>query len=97
MSKSFNIARKPGQGLPDTRPDVAAEETSPVVSLPPSVQVTPTKPKKELGTGPTTRKTIEVPEDYFFQVKLRALNRKMKEKDLWAEILREYFMNHPTL
>ncbi len=44
----------------------------------------------------TTRKTIEVPEDYFFQVKLHALNRKMKEKDLWAEILREYFTNHPS-
>src|SRR5712671_887383 len=39
----------------------------------------------------TTRKTIEVPEDYFFRVKMHALQRRMKEKDIWAEILEEYF------
>jgi hypothetical protein len=44
--------------------------------------------------GPTTRKTIEVPEDYFYQVKQRALNRRIKEKELWAEILAEYFERH---
>lgn len=43
----------------------------------------------------TTRKTIEVPEDYFFQVKMRAFQRHMKEKELWAEIVAEYFENHP--
>ena len=49
-----------------------------------------------LGTGLTTRKTIEVPEDYFYRVKRRALDRRMKEKELWAEILYEYFTSHPT-
>jgi hypothetical protein len=47
--------------------------------------------------GPTTRKTIEVPEEYFYQVKMRALERRIKEKELWAEILFEYFQNHPPL
>jgi hypothetical protein len=47
--------------------------------------------------GPTTRKTIEVPEEYFFQVKMRALERRMKEKELWAEIVFEYLQNHPSL
>lgn len=49
-----------------------------------------------LGTGPTTRKTIEVPEDFYYRVKRRALDRRMKEKELWAEILYEYFTAHPT-
>ncbi len=49
-----------------------------------------------LGTGTTTRKTIEVPEDFFYRVKRRALDRRMKEKELWAEILYEYFTTHPT-
>jgi hypothetical protein len=42
----------------------------------------------------TTRKTIEVPEEYFYQVKLLAVRRRMKEKEVWAEILQEYFINH---
>jgi hypothetical protein len=46
--------------------------------------------------GPTTRKTIEVPEEYFFLVKLHAVQRRMKEKELWAEILEEYFRLHPN-
>ncbi|SRR5712692_4259034 len=46
---------------------------------------------------PTTRKTIEVPEEYFFRVKMHALQRRIKEKDMWAEILEEYFANHPDL
>jgi hypothetical protein len=46
------------------------------------------------GRSATTRKTIEVPEEYFYQVKLLAVRRRMKEKDVWAEILREYFINH---
>jgi hypothetical protein len=45
-------------------------------------------------TGAMTRKTIEVPEDYFFLVKMHALKRRMKEKDMWAEILAEYFTRH---
>jgi len=44
----------------------------------------------------TTRKTIEVPEDYFFRVKMRAVERHIKEKELWAEIVTEYFDNHPV-
>ena len=45
--------------------------------------------------GQTTRKTIEVPAEYFFRVKMRAVQRRMKEKDMWAEILEEYFVHHP--
>jgi hypothetical protein len=45
--------------------------------------------------GVTTRKTIEVPENYFYQVKMAALKRHLKEKQVWAEILNEYFENHP--
>lgn len=87
--KSFKIARKPGQGngvqavaSPEHEKRSRARK-SPPASLPTSV-------------GPTTRKTIEVPEDFFFRVKMRALERKMLEKELWAEILSEYFENHPT-
>lgn len=46
--------------------------------------------------GPTTRKTIEVPDTYFYWVKLTAVKRRVKEKELWAEILREYFTHHPV-
>jgi hypothetical protein len=46
--------------------------------------------------GPTTRKTIEVPEAYFYWVKLTAVKRRIKEKDLWAEMLGEYFTRHPV-
>ena len=102
MTKSFKIARKPGQAAQ------AAGEQSPAAA-----GVTPAAPKRarskqsnggsaaaapafpQLGTGPTTRKTIEVPEDYFYQVKMRALQRHIKEKELWAEILGEYFRNNP--
>src|SRR5215472_7454137 len=52
-------------------------------------------PRARLQGSPTTRKTIEVPEDYFFRVKMHALHRRIKEKDLWAEILEEYFTSHP--
>ena len=90
--KSFKIARKPGQGngaqavaAPDPERKPRARKS------PPPVAVT-TNP----GVGPTTRKTIEVPEDFFFRVKMRALERKILEKELWAEILGEYFDNHPT-
>jgi cell division septation protein DedD len=53
-------------------------------------------PAPAAAPGPTTRKTIEVPADYFYWVKLTAVKRRMKEKDLWAEILREYFTRHPV-
>jgi hypothetical protein len=90
--KNFKIARKPGQG--NGAQVAAASEPgrknrarkSPLAA---SVAAS-------AGVGPTTRKTIEVPEDFFFQVKMRALERKMLEKELWAEILSEYFENHPT-
>lgn len=90
--KSFKIARKPGQGngtetpaITMPEPNTRARKTAPSVSVASNPSI-----------GPTTRKTIEVPEDYFFRVKMRALERKMLEKELWSEILREYFKNHPT-
>jgi hypothetical protein len=85
MTKSFKIARKPEQLTPEAKEQIAGfeqQEASPATI--------PT-------CSTTTRKTIEVPEEYFYQVKLRALQRHMKEKELWAEILREYFNNHPCL
>lgn len=60
--------------------------------LPTPREESPTLQKK----GMTTRKTIEVPEEYFYQVKMRALQRRIKEKDMWAEILEEYFSRHPN-
>jgi hypothetical protein len=89
--KNFKIARKPGQGngaqtvaAPEPEKKPRARKSPPTVATTTSTAV-----------GPTTRKTIEVPEDYFFRVKMRALERKMLEKELWAEILGEYFSNHP--
>jgi hypothetical protein len=91
--KNFKIARKPGQGngaqtvvapaAPE--PKTRTRKAAPVATVAASV-----------GGSPTTRKTIEVPEDFFFRVKMRALERKMLEKELWAEILRQYFQNHPA-
>lgn len=89
--KDFKMARKPGRGgtadsvatlgpAHKTRPRRASSATIAAVA----------------GIGVTTRKTIEVPEDYFRQVKIRAVERGMLEKELWAEILSEYFRNHPT-
>lgn len=49
-----------------------------------------------VNVGPTTRKTIEVPEDYFRRIKIRAVERGMLEKELWAEIVSEYFEHHPV-
>ena len=94
MTKNFKIARKPGQE------SVAVPHTAPVVEVP-----TKLTPKKRVTTKPaprdevvqTTRKTIEVPEEYFYKVKMRALERRILEKELWAEVLSEYFNNHPTL
>lgn len=89
--KSFKIARKPGQGNgaqveADPEPERKARTR----------KATPAFVSSSHSVGPTTRKTIEVPEDYFFRVKMRALERKMLEKELWAEILGEYFQFHPT-
>lgn len=97
MTKSFKIARKPGQPAQDadgkpqaTRPAPPAASKSARPKRANGAQPAAAAP---LGSGPTTRKTIEVPEDYFYMVKMQALQRHMKEKDLWAEILREYFKN----
>jgi hypothetical protein len=103
MTKSFKIARKPGQGAQTAGRAASGAEAS--SSKRPRAKQgngggaaeTPPPPAPQLGSGPTTRKTIEVPEDYFYLVKMRALQRHMKEKEIWAEILKEYFTNHPTL
>lgn len=91
--KSFKIARKPGQG----------NGTQSTAATPASASKTRTRratqtPNAAANTtyGPTTRKTIEVPEDYFKRVKLRAVERGILEKELWAEIVVEYFENHPA-
>lgn len=95
MSKNFKIARKPGQeNVSAATVQPTAKKTAKTVQeTKPSTSVTEQK-KSQLGT--TTRKTIEVPEDYFYMVKMRALQRKILEKELWAEILADYFQNHPT-
>lgn len=89
--KTFKIARKPGQGNgaqavtpPEPERKARTRKAAPAATVAVSASI-----------GLTTRKTIEVPEDYFFRVKMRALERKMLEKELWAEILGEYFKNHP--
>lgn len=103
MTKSFKIARKPGQtaqGVAEQPPasagaSAAAPKRARAKQSNGGGTAAPALP--QLGTGPTTRKTIEVPEDYFYLVKMRALQRHVKEKEMWAEILKEYFTNHPTL
>jgi len=103
MTKSFKIARRPGQTSqaageqpPDAAATTAARKRARAKQSNGGAEAAaPALP--QLGTGPTTRKTIEVPEDYFYLVKMRALQRHMKEKYLWAEILKEYFTNHPPL
>lgn len=87
--KSFKIARKPGEGN-----GVQAAAAVPEPTRPPRARKS-SSASVQASVGPTTRKTIEVPEDYFFRVKMRALERKMLEKELWAEIVGEYFKNHP--
>ena len=93
MNKNFNIARKPGQA---SISEVLASPAAPKQEKRLSTKRT-SSPRKKATKGPdfelgmTTRKTIEVPEGYFYQVKLLALQRKMKEKELWAEILATYF------
>lgn len=97
MTKNFKIARRPGQGSQETKTNediVLRERAGPEGKIKTSRALAG---NSALPDSPTTRKTIEVPEDYFFKVKLRAFERKIREKDLWAEILEEYFRNHPTL
>jgi hypothetical protein len=90
--KSFKIARKPGQGNDS--------QTSTALELKSKARTRKTAPAARASVstvvGPTTRKTIEVPEDYFRWVKIRAVERGILEKELWAEIVGEYFQNHPT-
>lgn len=91
--KSFKIARKPGQGNgAQAIATTTALESKARARRAASAPAT----SSNVGVGPTTRKTIEVPEDYFFRVKMRALERHILEKELWAEILSEYFDNHPA-
>ena len=91
--KSFKIARKPGQGSNSQAP--AAPSSEPKARTKRVASATATT--ISASVGPTTRKTIEVPEDYFRRVKIRAVERGMLEKELWAEILGEYFENHPVM
>jgi hypothetical protein len=101
MSKRFKIARKPGQGITETTAlgasDASAERPRPrrTRSVEPALSAQPVI--AAVTPGLTTRKTIEIPEDYFYRVKMRALERHILEKELWGEIVREYFENHPTL
>lgn len=88
--KNFKIARKPGQGNGSQVVDIEPEKKAR------ARKATSVTSHASPNVGPTTRKTIEVPEDFFFRVKMRALERKMLEKELWAEILSEYFKNHPA-
>ena len=97
MTKNFKIARKPGQGTAASDSAGAGETAAkPRAKLATKkAKVKREKPATEgLGfeLGHTTRKTIEVPEGYFYQVKMVALQRRMKEKELWAEILHQYFV-----
>ncbi len=96
--KDFKLARKPGEG--NGAMTAAPPQQPPPAAVPASV----TRARKsepvptavvDTAANPTTRKTIEVPEDYFRRVKIRAVERGMLEKELWAEILGEYFKSHP--
>ena len=92
--KDFKIARKPGQGnSAQTVMDSATTVHEPRARM---RKVMPVAAPASVSVGLTTRKTIEVPEDYFRRVKIRAVERGILEKELWAEILGEYFDHHPT-
>ena len=98
MTKNFKIARKPGQGTAASDPTGAGETPAkPRAKLATKKSVTKREKPAAGGLGfelgHTTRKTIEVPEGYFYQVKMHALQRRMKEKELWAEILHQYFVS----
>jgi hypothetical protein len=98
MTKNFKIARKPGQGNAVINTSaITAAPVEPATKKPAAAKQGTPQPAAKAEVGQTTRKTIEVPEEYFYQVKLRALERRMLEKELWAEILEEYFSNHLTI
>lgn len=99
MTKDFKIARKPGQEEVTTANISSSTTATPEPThrkrkLPEPLQQPPVE---RAAAAQTTRKTIEVPEEFFYRVKMRALERRILEKELWAEILEEYFSNHPTL
>lgn len=105
MSKNFKLTRKPGQNQDKdsdnnhvTLEDKAVRRDSDDRDRVSRATTTPRRSTvdDEMEALLTTRKTIEVPESYFYRVKMRALERKMKEKELWSEIVSEYFVNHPT-
>ncbi len=107
MTKSFKIARKPGQVSPGT---VGLDQTTSPNSehkqddkediepskVPYTVRTRSTKNNPDAEVA-TTRKTIEIPTQYFYDVKMRAVQRHMLEKVLWAEIVAEYLERHPTM
>ena len=102
MSKSFKIARKPGQSTSEVQ-TAAVGEASAAAPSQRTRQIrgiasgAGAQPVISATRSATTRKTIEVPEDYFYKVKLRALERHMLEKELWAEIVGDYFAHHPEV
>ncbi|MGH9898335.1 MAG: hypothetical protein ACRD63_09930 [Pyrinomonadaceae bacterium] len=106
MVKNFKIARKPGQASQSTagldskvsessdHKQVAEENKEPIKSRT-SVRARKIKNNHDVELT-MTRKTIEIPTHYFYEVKMQALQRHMLEKELWAEIVTEYFNRHPT-
>lgn len=90
MAKDFKIARKPGQGTNPQNKTDSMEVKRNTQNHKGTAAFIPS------SLSDTTRKTIEVPADYFTAVKIRAAQRKMLEKELWAEILTEYFSNHTS-
>ncbi len=96
MSKNFKLARKPGQENISSNTEQPAQQKKTAKTVQESKSIVPVVEQIKIQSSPTTRKTIEVPEDYFYMVKMRALQRKVLERELWAEILADYFENHPT-
>lgn len=106
MTKNFKIARKPGEAAQTSVTTNQATPTGsrreqpyedvdvPVTASPVSKRKVP-EADAEIDLTPT-RKTIEVPNHYFYQVKMRALQRRILEKELWSEIVAEYFRRNPT-
>ncbi len=95
MSKNFKLARKPGQENISLNTEQPAQKKT-AKTVQETKSIIPVVNQIKIQSSPTTRKTIEVPEDYFYMVKMRALQRKILERELWAEILADYFENHPT-
>ena len=82
-SKRNTNSQKPIATGPDSNTTVSGDSVGGATDSP------------SLELGPTTRKTIEIPESQFYEVKMHALKRRLREKDLWAEIVAEYLANHP--